>query len=133
MMKVWTAFLLIGAAVSVVAWEVALCHENRVCPFGAAARFAHFIAQIWQVHPFGEGNTRTTAVFAIKYLNSLGFKAANNMFKDNSWFFRNALVRANYADYSRGAKRDWSYLEGFFRNLLLGENNRMKSRYLLVG
>ena len=106
---------------------------GSVSPRKAIAHFARFIAQIWQVHPFGEGNTRTTAVFAIKYLNSLGFKAANNMFKDNSWFFRNALVRANYADYSRGAKRDWSYLEGFFRNLLLGENNRMKSRYLLVG
>jgi hypothetical protein len=55
------------------------------------------------------------------------------MFKDNSWFFRNALVRANYADYMNGVKRDWSYLEDFFKNLLLGENNRMKSRYLLVG
>lgn len=82
---------------------------------------------------FGEGNTRTTAVFAIKYLASLGYRVSNNMFKDNSWFFRNALVRANYADYMNGVKRDWSYLEDFFKNLLLGENNRLKSRYLLVG
>ena len=95
--------------------------------------FARFIAQIWQVHPFGEGNTRTTAVFAIKYLNSLGYRATNNMFKDNSWFFRNALVRANYADYEHGVTRDWSYLEAFFRNLLVGERNEMKSRYLLIG
>ena len=95
--------------------------------------FARFIAQIWQLHPFGEGNTRTTAVFAIKYLGSLGYGVANNMFKDNSWFFRNALVRANYADHSRGVQRDWSYLESFFRNLLLGEHNEMKSRYLLIG
>ena len=102
-------------------------------PRQAIPHFARFIAQIWQVHPFGEGNTRTTAVFAIKYLNSLGYRVANNMFKDNSWFFRNALVRANYADYERGVKRDWSYLEAFFRNLLLGENNEMKSRYLLIG
>jgi len=99
----------------------------------AIPHFVRFIAQIWQVHPFGEGNTRTTAVFAIKYLNSLGYRVANNMFRDNSWFFRNALVRANYADYERGVKRDWSYLEAFFRNLLLGENNEMKSRYLLIG
>ena len=99
----------------------------------AISHFSRFIAQIWQVHPFGEGNTRTTAVFAIKYLHSLGFKAANNMFKDNSGFFRNALVRANYADYIQGVKRDWSYLEMFFRNLLLGEKNEMKSRYLLIG
>ena len=102
-------------------------------PRQAIPHFARFIAQIWQVHPFGEGNTRTTAVFAIKYLNSLGYRVANNMFRDNSWFFRNALVRANYADYNRGVKRDWSYLEAFFRNLLLGENNEMKSRYLLIG
>ena len=95
--------------------------------------FARFIAQIWQVHPFGEGNTRTTAVFTIKYLNSLGFRVTNNMFRDNSWYFRNALVRANYADYAHDVKRDWSYLEAFFRNLLLGEKNEMKSRYLLIG
>ena len=95
--------------------------------------FARFIAQIWQLHPFGEGNTRTTAVFTIKYLNSLGYRVTNNMFRDNSWYFRNALVRANYADYARDVKRDWSYLESFFRNLLLGEKNEMKSRYLLIG
>ncbi len=95
--------------------------------------FARFIAQIWQVHPFGEGNTRTTAVFAIKYLNSLGYRVTNNMFRDNSLYFRNALVRANYADYARGVRRDWEYLEKFFRNLLLGEDNELKSRYLLIG
>ena len=70
---------------------------------------------------------------SLKYLASLGYRVSNNMFKDNSWFFRNALVRANYADYMNGVKRDWSYLEDFFKNLLLGENNRLKSRYLLVG
>ena len=95
--------------------------------------FARFIAQIWQVHPFGEGNTRTTAVFTIKYLRSLGFSVDNDAFRDNVWYFRNALVRANYADYAREVSRDWSYLEIFFRNLLLGEKNEMKSRYLLIG
>ena len=95
--------------------------------------FARFVAQIWQVHPFGEGNTRTTAVFAIKYLRSLGFSVDNDAFRDNAWYFRNALVRANYADYAREVSRDWSYLEIFFRNLLLGEKNEMKSRYLLIG
>ena len=95
--------------------------------------FARFIAQIWQVHPFGEGNTRTTAVFTIKYLRSLGFSVDNDAFRDNAWYFRNALVRANYADYAREVGRDWSYLEIFFRNLLLGEKNEMKSRYLLIG
>ena len=95
--------------------------------------FSRFIAQIWQVHPFGEGNTRTTAVFAVKYLRSLGYQVENDMFRDNSWYFRNALVRAYYADYARDVKRDWSFLEAFFRNLLLGEKNELKSRYLLIG
>jgi len=95
--------------------------------------FARFIAQIWQVHPFGEGNTRTTAVFTIKYLRSLGFVVDNGAFRDNAWYFRNALVRANYADYAHDVKREWGYLEAFFRNLLLGERNELKSRYLLIG
>lgn len=94
--------------------------------------FARFVSRIWQVHPFPEGNTRTIAVFAVKYLKSLGYSVADNMFKENSWYFRNALVRANYADYAKGVKRDWSYLEAFFRNLLLGERNELKSRYLLI-
>ena len=92
-----------------------------------------FIANMWQIHPFGEGNTRTTAVFAIKYLRSLGFNVTNTLFADNSWYFRNALVRANYADIQKGIYEDKSYLEMFFRNLILGENNEMKNRYLLIG
>lgn len=95
--------------------------------------FARFIAQIWQVHPFMEGNTRTTAVFAVKYLDSLGYRVSNDAFRDNARYFRNALARANFADYARGVKRDWSWLEAFFRNLLLGEKNELKSRYMLVG
>ena len=92
-----------------------------------------FIANMWQIHPFGEGNTRTTAVFAIKYLCSLGFDVINTLFADNSWYFRNALVRANYADIQKGIYEDKSYLEKFFRNLILGENNELKNRYLLIG
>ena len=92
-----------------------------------------FIANMWQIHPFGEGNTRTTAVFAIKYLRSLGFNVTNTLFADNSWYFRNALVRANYADIQNGIYEDRSFLEKFFRNLILGENNEMKNRYLLIG
>ena len=92
-----------------------------------------FIANMWQIHPFGEGNTRTTAVFTIKYLRSLGFNVTNTLFADNSWYFRNALVRANYADIQNGIYEDKSYLEKFFRNLILGENNEMKNRYLLIG
>ena len=97
------------------------------------AHFARFISGIWQIHPFREGNTRTTAVFAIKYLRSLRIKASNDIFVDNSWYFRNALVRANYEHPIKGIARDSEPLERFFRNLILGEANELQSRYLLVG
>ncbi len=58
---------------------------------------AQFIANLWQIHVFGEGNTRTTAVFLIRYFHKIGFKNINNdLFAEHSWYFRNALVRANY-------------------------------------
>ncbi|MBR0545246.1 MAG: Fic family protein [Treponema sp.] len=110
-----------------------------------------FIANIWQIHPFGDalvpqgtnvnnfhsckrrgaayGNTRTTAVFTIKYLNSLGFDVNNEPFEKNSWYFRNALVRANYTNMNIGIYMNTEYLEKFFRNLLLGESNELKNRY----
>ena len=91
-----------------------------------------FISNLWQIHPFGEGNTRTTAVFSIKYLRSLGFEVSNTLFAENSWYFRNALVRANYADIQKGIVEDKRYLEQFFRNLLLGEKNELKNRVLII-
>lgn len=91
--------------------------------------FARFIANIWQIHPFGEGNTRATAVFAIKYLKRLGYDADNLIFEKNSWYFRNALVRANYSNNAKGIYMDSSYLEALFRNIMLGENNDLKNRY----
>ncbi len=112
--------------------EKEFAYEGKSTP-QIIPHFARFIAQIWQIHPFAEGNTRTTAVFAIKYLHALGYPVSNNIFSENSWYFRNALVRANYADYPKGVTRDWSYLEIFFRNLLLGEKNILKSRTLLIG
>lgn len=90
---------------------------------------ARFIANLWQVHPFGEGNTRTTAVFTIKYLRSLGFIVNNEPFEKHSWYFRNALVRANYTNMQNGIYMNIEYLERFFRNLLLGEHNELKNRY----
>ena len=93
---------------------------------------SRFISGIWQIHPFREGNTRTTAVFAIKYLQSIGFKADNRMFEEHSWYFRNALVRANYKNVAKGINQDDHFLQLFFRNLLMGENNELKNRYLLV-
>ena len=93
---------------------------------------AKFISGIWQIHAFGEGNTRTTAVFAIKYLRSFGFKIDNLLFAEHSWYFRNALVRANYNDFQNNIKSTDEYLMYFLGNLLLGENNVLKNRDLLV-
>lgn len=92
----------------------------------------HFVSLLWQNHPFREGNTRTTAVFVIKYLRSCGFHVDNDLFAENSWYFRNALVRANYRNMAKGIDPDTSFLNKFFRNLLLGEHNELKNRYMLI-
>ena len=91
-----------------------------------------FVTLLWQNHPFREGNTRTTAVFVIKYLRSIGFKVDNDLFADNSWYFRNALVRANYKNAIKGIDYTSVYLERFFRNLLLGEKWDLRNRYLHI-
>ena len=88
-----------------------------------------FVSRLWQIHAFGEGNTRTTAVFTIKYLRSMGYKVDNDIFAQNSWYFRNALVRANYKNLKEGIEENPDYLERFFRNLILDENNELKNRY----
>ena len=93
---------------------------------------ARFISGVWQIHAFGEGNTRTTAIFTIKYLRTLGFDVDNDLFAENSYYFRNALVRANYTSIPKGIEETTEYLERFFRNLLLGENNELKSRFLRI-
>lgn len=95
-------------------------------------RITFFVSRLWQIHAFGEGNTRTTAVFMIKYLRSLGFNADNELFAENSWYFRNALVRANYNNLQKGIHENPEFLEKFFRNLLLGEHNELKNRFLHI-
>lgn len=98
----------------------------------AIKQICKFVSGIWQIHPFGEGNTRTTAVFTMKYLQSFGFKVENDMFRDHSWYFRNALVRANYNNYPKGVSATDEFLVLFFRNLLLGEDNALRNRDLLI-
>lgn len=93
---------------------------------------AKFASDIWQIHPFCEGNTRATAVFMIKYMRTFGFHVNNDAFKENSWFFRNALVRANYNDLKNGIHSTTKYLELFFDNLLLGTEHELKNRYLHI-
>jgi fido (protein-threonine AMPylation protein) len=117
----------------------------------AVKHITRFVANMWQIHPFGDalvpqgtnvnnfhsckrrgaayGNTRTTAVFTIKYLRSLGFNVNNEPFEKHSWYFRNALVRANYTNMQKGIYMNTEYLEKFFRNILLGESNELKNRY----
>lgn len=93
---------------------------------------ATFIANLWQIHAFEEGNTRTTAVFVIKYMRSLGFDVTNDTFAKNAWYFRNALVRANYNNLSKGVYIDRSFLIIFLRNLILHENNELQNRDLHI-
>lgn len=91
---------------------------------------AKFTCDIWQIHPFCEGNTRATALFMIKYMNTLGFKVNNDMFKKHSWYFRNALVRANYSNLQEGIYSTNKFLEMFYSNLLMETNYELKNRYL---
>ena len=93
---------------------------------------AFFVSRLWQIHVFGEGNTRTTAVFFIKYLRTLGFDATNDIFAENAWYFRNALVRANYNDLKNGVHETTEYLELFLRNLLLDEKNELHNRTMHI-
>ena len=93
---------------------------------------AVFVSRLWQIHIFGEGNTRTTAVFFIKYLRTLGFSAANDIFAENAWYFRNALVHANYTNLQKGIHETTEYLEAFLRNLLLNEKNELHNRNLHI-
>lgn len=93
---------------------------------------AKFISGIWQIHPFCEGNTRTTAVFMIKYLQTFGFNVSNQVFADNSWYFRNALVRANYNDLQNDIHATTEYLERFIENLLTGTSHELKNRYMHI-
>ena len=94
----------------------------------AISHLTRFCANLWQIHAFGEGNTRSTAVFMIKYLKTLGFKVTNDLFATNSWYFRNALVRANYSNLQEGITETTVFLERFFRNMLLAETTPLRNR-----
>ena len=96
------------------------------------SHLSRFISNIWQVHPFCEGNTRTTAVFLIKYLRTFGFNVNDEIFADNSWYFRNALVRANYKNYKKNVFEDITFLEKFLYNLLTNAKYELKNRYMHI-
>ena len=98
----------------------------------ALQRISKFISGVWQIHAFGEGNTRTIAVFLMKYLKTFGFKVDNGIFKKHSWYFRNALVRANYNNYAKGVLADIRFLDMFLRNMLFGENNSLRNREMHI-
>lgn len=95
-------------------------------------RIADFTSRIWQVHPFGEGNTRTVAVFMTQYLKNIGYNVSNKPFKDNSAYFRNALVRSNYSNREKGIKPTLEYLIKFYENLIADGTHELKSRDLIV-
>ena len=98
----------------------------------AVKHLAKFASDIWQIHPFCEGNTRATAVFMIKYMKTFGFKVNNDAFEKHSWYFRNALVRANYNNLQNGIHATTKFVELFFSNLLLGTDYELKNRYMHV-
>lgn len=91
-----------------------------------------FASDIWEVHPFGEGNTRTTAVFLIQYLRSMGFEINNDSFAQHSWYFRNALVRSNYANHKYEIGPDFIFLERFFGNILFNKQYELRNRHMLI-
>ena len=91
-----------------------------------------FIAQIWHICPFGEGNTRFTAVLTLLYLNNLGINIEFDTFRNDTWYFHNALVRANYRNSVKNIDFEPVYLERFFRNMLLGEQWELRNRYVHV-
>ncbi len=111
--------------------EKQFIYENVSVP-EAVRHIAKFASGIWQIHPFCEGNTRSTAVFIIKYLQTFGFQINNDVFVENSWYFRNAMVRANYNNLQKGIHATTEFLELFFENLLLGAHHELKNRYLHV-
>ena len=98
----------------------------------AIRHICRFVSCIWQIHPFSEGNTRTTAVFTMKYLQTFGFKVDNTIFKNHSWYFRNALVRANYNEFYKKISATDVFLIKFFENLLLGKNNLLSNREMHI-
>ncbi|WP_288291845.1 Fic family protein [uncultured Varibaculum sp.] len=116
-------------------YDLALEHEFSYRGLNATEIIEHlasFVARLWQIHLFDEGNTRTTAVFFIKYLRTLGFTVDNTLFSKHAWYFRNAMVRANYENLAAGIHETNEYLVKFLRNLLLGEENELKNRYLHI-
>ena len=98
----------------------------------AVKHLAKFASDIWQIHPFSEGNTRATAVFMIKYIKTFGFSVNNDAFEKYSWYFRNALVRANYNNLQKGVHSTTKFLEMFFSNLLLDTHYELKNRYMHI-
>lgn len=98
----------------------------------AVKHLAKFASDIWQIHPFSEGNTRATAVFMIKYMKTFDFSVNNDAFEKNSWYFRNALVRANYNNLQKGVHSTTKFLEMFFSNLLLDTHYELKNRYMHI-
>ena len=95
--------------------------------------FAAFISGVWQIHPFREGNTRTAALFAIKYLHARGYSVTNDLFAEKSFYFRNALVRANYENDRLGVEKTQLPLEEFFKVLIFGDNIELRNRFLRIG
>ena len=118
-----------------ITWDIEQelkCDYSKLNMEQAVEHIASFISALWQIHPFAEGNTRTSAVLLIKYLRFMGFAVDNASFVRHAWYFRNALVRANYHNTKKHINKEPKYLLRFLRNVLLGENHELKNRYLII-
>ena len=93
---------------------------------------AFFTAGIWHIHPFNEGNTRTIAVFSILLLRPLGYDIHTDVFADHSWYFRNAMVRANYMNELKHIHVNPDFLIRFYRNWMFGDQWDLRNRYLAI-
>ena len=98
---------------------------TKLSPEKQVERISKFTSAIWQIHPFVEGNTRTTAVFIEKYLRTIGYDVNNDLFKENSVFFRNTLVISNFSDINLKISPDFKYLHSFFSKLLINHDEKL--------
>lgn len=64
--------------------------------------FTKLLAGLWQVHPFRDGNTRTTMAYAFKFAKEHGFEMNEDIILKHFGYVRNAFVKASdgpYAEY----------------------------------
>jgi len=57
---------------------------------------SEFLLELWSIHPFREGNTRTCITFLWHYLNARKVCFQVELLRNNPMYVRDSLVMANY-------------------------------------